>query len=385
MLSNFPSNIIVGLIAFSFLRSNYIDAAGPSSGPFGCLRPRTDESDDEETVREQRKDVDIASMTVAYQVIEQHLRSEVHSEDVNANLLEVTRLMYDELQARVPERSGIFSCTRPRSRPPLLSGRLESMDYQRGQYSDQDVMTNALRRLVDLQKVYESGFACSADITHILDENNRIASDPISRHGDINALGRIDSMILVTALRRAQKCTRRYRDKLRSNSQVRDLSRVWMKNCWNKILQHRLKKENIDRFGSSTDSIIELYPRETLDFFMRNPIALVQDEIDLLIPVFEQAKTSWSPDTGSDLPEGPNSLARDFDRFLHRPCRAFIHDVEYEFESMEFDLQFRNLISSSVFEDLDSDAGKLTRRAYYRMCVTLVNQRRQTEDLIAGS
>lgn len=354
-----------------------IHAVGECSNSLiSCLRPRTGEL----MTDWERKNVDIGSLTQAYELIESHLNATVDSVELTPNFSKVKELLDDESKAKAMSiKSGRKFWRKPESKPFRLSEQLESSDYLRGNYDDQEVMVNALLRLMDLQYVrYAYENSCSKQVTDILDENNRIAKDPIGRRAreGPNHLGHIDYMILVVAIDRAQRCTARYVDRIEQDSLARDYYLTSIRYYWNSILQHRMRIQGSGDHLEQAQSVIEQYPREALEFFIRNPVAMQEDEVDIVIELIDQVKAS---STSVLLPEGTDRRSREFNWFLVRPCKAFLRELEYEFESLDFDLLFSSVLFKEVRERIRAMTGKEVRRVYYTMCKQLINDKERIE------
>lgn len=317
------------------------------------------------------KRIDERLMTEAFVIIDNHLKRSIDSNDFGTNLDELRAVIRNELEAKSIESEPQSWWTRWR-RIQCLSQQLSSRN--------RDVMVNALMRLLQLEHVNQGVFRCTILFTQELAENNRIAQDTIGRRNrnDPFRFPRLDNIIFDTALRRAEKCIPYYRNRLRV-SETTDAFETIHK-YWSRILEHRFDAAHFGVKHGKVDQIFNQHPRGALDLVEKMPHAIEEDEIEMAQEFLDAESEKKSIGTMSTY----RLRNLQYEVELETPCSDYIGYVMHTFDSLDFDLQMEQYISSGVMEAARRD-GEISRmKAYFLLCRKLINERNRFIEFISS-
>lgn len=313
--------------------------------------------------------IDEESLFEAIKIIDWHLRKSIDTNDFGSNIDELRTLTLSELDAKSGRESGQRKrwWGRWRERQCLS---------QRSPSTSRDVMVNALIRLLRLDHVDETAYACKYFVTEELSECNRASKDSIGRRvrNGTHLLPRIDDIIFETARRRADFCLPYYQRELRSISRLSDQSFALVHEFWNRILEHRFEAAQLD-----VDRLGEQDWMRALAHIERMPLAIEEGEVEIVKQVLDamHARRLSEPREGQ-------VRTMQHEAFLVIPCSSFIDKVRETIESLDFDLQLGRFIAPRSMDAVLKDEQIHRVRAYYSICRKVVDHAERTLKLIAS-
>lgn len=316
---------------------------------------------DDRAVENERVDnIDRRLLSAGYLVFEKHLKRKVKDNNFDLIIRQVEKSLLREMIAK-------YSSDEPESvRAKLSSGCLsERLKIEHEALSKRVIMINALLRLKDLKKVKESGFECTLDEWHILEENNRIAMDPIGkRHrqetsGDRNQLARIDNLITELARQRAEHCLPDYAAWL---SNPNFAGYMCVKQYWDLIFAHRF-----------SSNILLDTPKRGLELIENMSHGIEADEVDIVLEFVQRiGATQFLLDVHNN---GLDEIGYIFEKELLNRCDTYILMMSPVFGLIDFDMQLKGYLSREVVDQIEYNPAVAQQRAYYVMCKKLVQEK----------
>lgn len=331
----------------------------------------------------ERKSVDEDEMYKAYEEADRKLRNRVDHVDLKTNMDEIELMLLDELNSK--------SCS-DNSNRRMRFCKKQQVAAERSLLSDSissEVAVNALIRLMELRDIpVDSKVACTRKHTLIMEENNRIARDPIGRQirdGKLAApLERVGHLIFEVARKRAQTCLPTYIEDTSLLKFVQSLKERRMRSYLDRVLEHRRQKlpELMDA-GETFDKLFGKSPQKALAIIQSMPNGLEEDEVGIVLSYFEDINRSQASLGISVADYGPDRRPKWFDMYIVEPCRGFVDALREIYVPLDFDLKLRNFVGlkQSSQRDLvyryDSDAEFYKQRAHYSMCQKLINEKQR--------
>lgn len=360
---------------------------GCSKGVLLC-HGRAEEMDEIELdlkeLEAERIDIDARLLSTAVPLIEEQLTRRGNKDDMNTNIKEIERMLRDEMDAKYLRNA--HNKPNPRGKSGCLSSRL---DLVREVYSKSDIMINALLKLHDLKRIDVKSSGCSANFTHDLAEVNLMTRDPVGRHSrnETVTFPRVDHMVIQVALRRAVHCFVHYRNALR-NLPTFDGYKA-MKAYWNRVFEHRIRKERPEETRKA-ETLFFNDSRKCFEFVEKMPHAIEEGEEYIVRSLFTKKgrKGGNNNRENTDDIRVENDELRDYKRgfdIMVRLCKTFNFLVADVFESLEFDMQLRDLIPDRLLDLVENDYMLNKQRSYHMMCQKLVHDMDQFSDSTLGS
>lgn len=337
-----------------------------SGGLTACFAPTAREKDDldlnDSAIKNERiDDIDTVLLSASYLIIEKHLKSKVKTSDLDQNIRQVEKWLLNEMMAK-------YSANEPdQVRAKMISTCLSTrLRVHHDALSSGVIMINALQRLRDLKYVKQSGFDCSMAEWHVLEENNRIAMDPIGKLDgqEISEnrlpMGRIGNLITVLARQRAEHCLPNYARWL-SNPTFPGYKRL--KIYWDLIFAHRLK----------SDRVLLDSPKLALELITSMAHGIEENEVGIVLDFFQRTGVTRFP--LNVHVDGPEEIEHLFESELLKQCQTYIHMMSAVFDMIDFDMQSKRFLSRETVDNIVYDPEVAQQRAYCVMCQKLVQEK----------
>lgn len=314
----------------------------------------------------------------AYGVIDEHLKKDIGTANLEANIGWIRSQLSRELIAADPDRK---LCDRLFRNRPSLAGRLQS--------KDPGVIINALFRLIKLEETDSAGLKCSYSVTRHIAMNNEIANDPLGRRvrGEPAIFMRIDNLIVNSAIERAHFCIPLYRDQLGAISRITNQYVVAVRNLWTMILGHRFRNDKFEERAADLDRVFTWYSKGAVNRVKQMEHALEEEEVGPLIDFLDKTEQCNLERVAQQyLPDerpGTNGRLSKFRGCLANGCILFNRLVSVWFESLDFDMQLRDYILEDIVETIELDSEVNKQRAFHHMCCKLLEEKDRIIELIS--
>lgn len=375
--------LLVAYLSATFLVSVHATFMDGLSEYLGLGRPRT--VLDSSTLAKEYKSIDEPLLRRAYQSIDQQLERLVQSDNLHKNIRAVHNLLRCEMEAI----STMPNADRKKAPAPLRGRKRKQCSiwaWSSAALLSKDVMINALMRLYQLDHINHPDYTCTILATKKLEENNRLARDPIGRRNrspDSHraSLSRVDKMVFDAALHRAQACIPNYKNTLRKLWGSSDQPVALVSCYWDTIFTHRVRKAYPDeRRGIGFIFYNDL--GKAMRFVMNLANAVEPDDIGVALHLFDQLSDGAYDSKFDDVVD---LRIFQFEVYVETPCSDYVVLYGDIFQSLDFDMKLKDHIQPDVIKSIVSDVKVNEQRAYYRMCRKLLEQRDEYVRLIAQS